>query len=315
MRSDILQNMNPSYSGNLDEFFDADHDLPGMEMGHAPQPTSLSNSHLEFRTSQTVLDMSLPAPSAAPHYHMGDLLNSNVDMEFGSLLDSLQLTPPRSGDQEPSEPPKSNISNEQFEQVRRLWPTRRRTATLSPTPVCWDDVLLHPEDNVFSSASLTSLSTLDPLSQTESSWGFTDACRARLAQSLNTQYIPRTEQPMQPVPSSPGDGLQEDGLPPTDILDLCLDLFFHRFMVHMPFVHPATFNASTTPSLLLFPMCVVGMMILNRGMAHKVIAQHLPVSFFAPHTECVLPSHRVLSRIVELSSPLRECVTALLLPC
>ncbi|OJJ05949.1 hypothetical protein ASPVEDRAFT_154056 [Aspergillus versicolor CBS 583.65] len=279
VRSEVLQDMNSSYSGNLDGMIHAGHDLPGIDIGHIPESTSLSNPHLEFNPNETVLDMPLLAPTApaAPaNYNMGDLFHTNVDMEFGSLLDGLQLTPPRSGDQEPRDPPKTNISNEQFEQVRRLWPTRRRAATLSPTPVCWDDVLLHPEDNVFSPTSLTALATLDSSSQPESSWGFTGACRARLAESLYRNYLPHTEHPMQSVPPSPSDGLREDGLPPTYIIDLCLDLYFHRFMVHLPFVHPATFNASTTPSLLLFPMCVVGMMVLNRGMAHKVIAQHLP---------------------------------------
>lgn len=196
-------------------------------------------------------------------------------MDFGSVLwDDLLLTPPASGYRGLHHHQKDNISNEQFEQVRRLWPTRRRRVTPSPSPMCWDDILLHPEDNIFSSTELKSMARLEPLPATGSPWGLTEACRHRLAESITT-YAPHSQnQTIDLDRDGPWDGEP----PPTDILDLCLDLYFSQFHVHLPFVHPGTFKACDTPSILLFPMCLVGMMILNRSAARKLIAKYLPVS-------------------------------------
>ncbi|KAL2839403.1 hypothetical protein BJY01DRAFT_257746 [Aspergillus pseudoustus] len=271
---DVAQDMNAPYTEELCGFIDGGCDIQATDGVLAQQPTTAPNHQPEFNPQQPVFDLSIELPEAPGYYNMGDVMPSNVD--FGSVLDGLLLTPPGSGDQQPRQPSKTNISNEQFEQVRRLWPTRRRTASLPLSPVCWDDVLLHPEDNIFSSPSLTALASLEQPTQTDSCWKFTDACRGRLLQSLSHNYTPHTDQAMTPVHSPSNHRGWEDGLPPTDILDLCLDLYFHRFHVHMPFVHPPTFNASATPSLLLFPMCLVGMMILNRGMARKMIAHYLP---------------------------------------
>lgn len=199
-------------------------------------------------------------------------------MDFSTiLLDGFPLSPPTPRGQNASNPPKDGISNEQLEQVRRLWPTRRRAVTFSPSPVCWDDILLHPEANIFSSISLKGLANLEPIAVRESSWGFTEFHRNRLVQ-LMARYAP--------VPANDIEGASPASLslwngepPPTDILDLCLDLYFGQFHVNLPFVHPGTFDASITPEILLFPMCLVGMMILNRSVARQLIADFLPVSY------------------------------------
>lgn len=199
-------------------------------------------------------------------------------LDFGSvLLDDLLLTPPLSRDHRLHHHQKDNISNEQFEQVRRLWPTRRRKVTLSPSPVCWDDILLHPEDNIFSSTELKSIASLESSPATGSPWGLIEACRHRLAQSM-ISYAPHSANQTNGLD---GHGPWNGEPPPTDILDLCLDLYFSQFHIHLPFVHPGTFKACETPSILLFPMCLVGMMILNRKTAHKLIANYLPVSSYS----------------------------------
>ncbi|KAJ6101420.1 hypothetical protein N7499_001050 [Penicillium canescens] len=216
-----------------------------------------------------------------------------LDLDFGSAwLDDLLLTPSTSGGRRLNHPHKENISNEQFEQVRRHWPTRRRKATLSPSPVCWDDILLHSEDNIFSSASLKSISTLDPSPQVKSPWGFTEACRHRLAESMIAYASHSANQTNDShVIPSPRDGPWNGEPPPTDILDLCLDLYFGQFHIHLPFVHPGTFKACHTPSILLFPICVVGMMILDRTAAYKIIADYLPGAIHHCRTE--LTSHAI----------------------
>ncbi|KAJ5618597.1 hypothetical protein N7528_006708 [Penicillium herquei] len=218
-----------------------------------------------------------------------NVLPTNID--FGTiLLDWLPLSPTTRREQPVSVSPKDGISNEQFERVRRLWPTRRRAVTFSPSLLCWDDILLYPEANIFSSTSLKTLASLELTTVRESPWGFTEFCRRRYA----------------PVPGNDIEGASPPSLapwngepPPTDILDLCLDLYFGQFHVHLPFVHPGTFDASITPEILLFPMCLIGMMILNRRSAHQLIADYLPV--------------RELSATVELSLGRKEPVTVRLL--
>jgi hypothetical protein len=95
---------------------------------------------------------------------------------------------------------------------------------------------------------------------------------------------------------SPCDGPWNGEPPPTDILDLCLDLYFGQFHIHLPFVHPGTFKACHTPSILLFPICVVGMMILDRTAAYKIIADYLPVGYVS----CVVVASLPFAYPVEL---------------
>ena len=270
MQFDMSQDVNATYNGDHCGFIDNRCEVHGMDGMPAQQPTDGATPQPEFNSQHPVFDL---FGDLSQEPNVGDVMPANMDFE--AVLDGLLLTPPRSGDQQPRQPSKTNISNEQFEQVRRLWPTRRRTAT---QPLCWDDILLYHEDNVFSSTTLMATASLEQSIQTDSGWKFNDACRERLVRSLSQNHNPHVDQAMQPVRTPSNHGALENGFPPADILDLCLDLYFHRFHVHMPFVHPPTFNASATPSILLFPMCVVGMMILNRGMASKLIKHYLPVS-------------------------------------
>lgn len=240
---------------------------------HPPQLATTQNPEDGF----TPFDPHMDAPLGTQPSITSGTFDIIPHLDFGSvLLDDMLLTPPSSRDNMLHRHQKDNISNEQFEQVRRLWPTRRRKVTLSPSLVCWDDILLHPEDNIFSSTKLKSIANAEASPATGSPWGLTEACRHRLAQSI-ISYAPWGANQTNGLDSH---GSLNGELPPTDILDLCLDLYFGRFHIHLPFVHPGTFNACDTPSILLFPMCLVGMMILNRGAAHKLIVNYLPVSCY-----------------------------------
>ncbi|KAJ5631953.1 hypothetical protein N7490_008292 [Penicillium lividum] len=77
------------------------------------------------------------------------------------------------------------------------------------------------------------------------------------------------------VESPESRGSWSDELPSTDILDLCLDLYFSHAQNLLPFVHPPCFKACETPSVLVFPMCLIGYMILDRKSASKLIHAYL----------------------------------------
>ncbi|KAJ5936858.1 hypothetical protein N7466_003308 [Penicillium verhagenii] len=231
------------------------------------------DAHLDWSLGPTQIFAASGTPNTIP-----------PTMDFSTvLLDGFPLSPPTPRGQHASNSPKDGISNEQFEQVRRSWPTRRRAVTFSPSPVSWDDILLHPEANIFSSISLKALADLEPIAVRESSWGFTEFRRNSLVQ-LMARYALVTANDIEgasPASLSPWNGEP----PPTDILDLCLDLYFGQFHVNLPFIHPGTFDASLTPEILLFPMCLVGMMILNRSVARQLIADFLPVSYIVHLTQ------------------------------
>jgi hypothetical protein len=269
--------MSPPRLGGLSDFLEDGPDVAMANGELSEESAPLPAPRQEFSTNATFMDLSIgPQELLTDQRRSAGIIGPEMDFEF-VLPDGFLLTPPGSGDQPANQFAKSSISNDQLDQVRRLWPTRRRAVTSTPSPLSWDDILLHPEDNIFSSTSLKVLACLDPPPQNESSWKFTEACRGRLTQGLTRKYTVQSEPTIDAEASPSGNGPWTNGLPPTDILDLCLDLYFYRFQVHMPFVHPGTFNASETPSILLFPMCIVGMMFLNKGVARKLILHYLPV--------------------------------------
>ncbi|KAK5275372.1 hypothetical protein LTR40_013134, partial [Exophiala xenobiotica] len=63
--------------------------------------------------------------------------------------------------------------------------------------------------------------------------------------------------------------------PSTETLDMSISLYFRRFHPVLPFVHQATFDAKSTPSSLLLPMCLIGLSILNPGGADEFIRLYL----------------------------------------
>ncbi|PKY04331.1 hypothetical protein P168DRAFT_343780 [Aspergillus campestris IBT 28561] len=51
--------------------------------------------------------------------------------------------------------------------------------------------------------------------------------------------------------------------PPTDVLNQGLDLFIRQFHPAVPFIHLPTFSAKDAPPLLLYTMCLTGMVVLG----------------------------------------------------
>ncbi|KAJ5556354.1 hypothetical protein N7494_000269 [Penicillium frequentans] len=273
---DMLEAPNPCIVGVPDSL----ENVRALEFTNDHQPLQLTTmSNPPVSTSfQALVDPSLGSTHPSITTQTFDAMA--LDLDFGSAwLNDLILTPSTPGERPLNHLHKESITNEQFEQVRRLWPSRRRNSALSSSPVHWNDILLHSEDNIFSSASLKSMPMLDPSPQVKSPWGFTEACRHRLAESMIKYASHGADQTSgSDVISSPCDEPWNGKPPPTDILDLCLDLYFGQFHIHLPFIHPGTFKACTTPTMLLFPICVVGMMILDRTAASKIIADCLPMA-------------------------------------
>jgi hypothetical protein len=301
-------------SGSFEILF---HNLPNTSASFQPENSPQSHFETSNRSLQPV-ETNRGDPDAGVgvtparifpvegNPHRLDELNENgidlSDLGLPALLDPFDflahatgfLTPRSGGSQLSSSLPRDCIPNERFEQVKRFWPTRRRTKPLSSTPLKWDDIVNHPSDNLFSSPVLTGhFEPLEGMQRMDSWWHFTQGCRDRLMQEYN-YHVQKTndssptsidassnlsETTSTPDAMSTSSRLSWDGgFPPADILDMSLDLYFYQFHNLLPMVHAPTFDATKTPTALLYPMCLIGLSIFNRKAGRTLIVNTLPVS-------------------------------------
>ncbi|OAP57812.1 hypothetical protein AYL99_08550 [Fonsecaea erecta] len=185
-------------------------------------------------------------------------------------------------------PPKDDISDERYAKIASLWPTKRQTPRRL-IQTLWRDVASFPEENIFSQPATTGLGGSAP-PQTlsgevaESRWGLDEERRARLIEDcapLNMSLWQRANRGAEAsITSSASDSQsQESGtpakFPSTQILDISLDIFFRRFHHLMPFIHEPTFSAKKASSTLLFPMCLMGLTMLDSVRAKRFVSSRL----------------------------------------
>lgn len=170
-------------------------------------------------------------------------------------------------------------SLELSKRVQKAWPRRRASAVILAIRNMWRRAAQHPADNLFSNggADLQAPSN----SAKTSRWNMDDECRSRLISDCETILLPAEKYsggftaPGSPrISVAPEQDVEVEGLSPqsptltfpsTETLDMSLGLFFRRFHPVLPFLHQATFDAKSTPSSMLLPMCLIGLSILNPG--------------------------------------------------
>lgn len=153
-----------------------------------------------------------------------------------------------------------NIPNERFTRVEQCWLAPPNTGRLINS--LWSDIAMSPVDNVFSVGLL--LHPSEPNVARGSRCGFNEACRQRLQQAFgqmaSSQVRPSINRGISPVmPVS----LNQTELPPSEILDMALDLYFRLFHPLLPFVHLPTFSAKTAQPSILYVMTLIGMTLLG----------------------------------------------------
>lgn len=154
--------------------------------------------------------------------------------------------------------PQDDIPDERFDRVREYWPSVKTDAVNSRR--IWDQVVAHPEDNIFSQPGSSTVNPSLGASSTDSKWNFGEACRLRLMETLG-------------VPS----GSQNPKFPSASTLDFSLDLFFVQFHKFVPCIHVATFDASKTPSNLLLALCMVGNAMMKSPAGNQFVERHMAV--------------------------------------
>lgn len=151
----------------------------------------------------------------------------------------------------------SNIPNERFARVEACWKsetdkTHRMGSTL------WDDVIASPGPNLFTVPQRTSIATNSRRS--DSQWGIGPELKQRLEMEFGMTAAHETESAQGSFPRP-----RDLGVPPPEVLEICLDAYFRRFHPLAPFVHVPTFNANATPLPLLYAMCLVGLSAVKQS--------------------------------------------------
>jgi hypothetical protein len=189
----------------------------------------------------------------------------------------------------PSQRSNDDIPDERFEKLKRCWPNRRDDA-IRLMRTLWQDVVSHTEENLFSQAFSPPRSP-DDHRQSGSRWGLDEECRIRLQRDCGFSFLTEHPRPARcnnnnnPIDHDPSTRESVSGsphsshpiastvidFPPAEILDMSLDLYFRRFHTLIPFIHVPTFDAKSTPSSMLFSMCLIGLTVLNTDGATKFL--------------------------------------------
>ncbi|KAM0624946.1 hypothetical protein ACHAPW_006054 [Verticillium nonalfalfae] len=149
----------------------------------------------------------------------------------------------------------SDIPDERFAKVARLWPKRRERPWYM-IQTLWHDAANHEGTNLFSESPPGERDENSPSMRTNGPQrGLDDDRRLSLIRDLS-------------LPRFGGDdndqSLQiKSGLPTADTFAVCIDLYFQRFHPLFPFIHEPTFSARRTPNIILLPICLIGLHLLD----------------------------------------------------
>ncbi|KAJ5403445.1 transcriptional regulator family: C2H2 zinc finger and Fungal Specific TF [Penicillium cosmopolitanum] len=230
-----------------------------------PTAQSQRNNSLAFDAgSSDMLQMWLePRTDAGSNHGSLDFTNGHLPL----IGDNVVLTPDQQHRQsvDGAKPSGDNIPNERFAKVQRCWlaPPNHTGRIMNSL---WRDVVYTDVDNVFSINSALSQNNV-PLVQ-GSRCGIDEECRRRLQAVIGQTMFsfPHMQHPHNGAASPATTGSASNffpQFPPAEILDMALDLYFRTFHPLVPFVHLPTFSAKTTRPLLLYVMCLIGMMLLG----------------------------------------------------
>jgi hypothetical protein len=182
----------------------------------------------------------------------------------------------------------TSVADERYAKVARLWPATRKMPRLIHT--MWRDIIDHRSDNLFLQPDPEVRSFDENKTfQAYPEYGFDEQCYQKLVRDYGMQIEPPCNSPVGTAgaqaglcyPNNHGDGGSETSsrsggsstirFPPREVFDVSLGLYFRRFHALMPFIHEPTFTARSTPTSLLFCMCLIGLCYLGDKGAKRFV--------------------------------------------
>ncbi|KAH6995473.1 C2H2 type zinc finger domain-containing protein [Ilyonectria sp. MPI-CAGE-AT-0026] len=161
----------------------------------------------------------------------------------------------------------SDIPDERFAIVARLWPKRREPPGYM-IQTLWHDAAHHEGTNLFTESIPDDMDDNSPSMRTNGPQrGLDDARRLLLIKELSLPQFGETE----------GDHTIHNttSLPTADTFALCVDLYFQRFHPLFPFIHEPTFSARRTPNIILLPICLIGLHLLDPDETRSFVTTQL----------------------------------------
>ena len=129
----------------------------------------------------------------------------------------------------------------------------------------WRNVASSTLDNIFSLPSAPTDLQESPLQDTR--YTVDRECRQKLQAALGEPF---------------------GAFPPTEVLNDGLDLFFHHYNPSIPLIHLPTFSVKSAPPLLLYTMCLIGLVMLGTPEALAFVRRSFLVRVSPDSMECTL---------------------------
>jgi hypothetical protein len=184
-----------------------------------------------------------------------------------------------------------------LKRIQQIWSTKGTSQSSLLVRTLWKDIAEHNAANILSDPEAHVNLFPTPSSEHGSESGresrITSQCRERLLEFYRRTQGNRGEifasNGLSPPECQSGDlssdpptgpDPSEIHFPSVDVLDLSLKFYFRHVHQSLPFVHRPTFNASTTPSLLLLPMILIGYSILDPHGAQSLVSSYRTVHLY-----------------------------------
>jgi hypothetical protein len=161
------------------------------------------------------------------------------------------------------------VPTERFRKVEQCWPHRSGHKTRAMHNL-WREISVEMADNLFTDldglAKLISQNKLGSFRR-----GLDQEARVRLEKVLHRVHGSPNANGTTPTTTI--------WLPPAEIFDMGLDLYFRHFHPLLPFVHVPTFDPRSTDVSVLFIMCLIGIALINTNGAVSFVQQAFDVRF------------------------------------
>jgi hypothetical protein len=162
----------------------------------------------------------------------------------------------------------SAVPAERFQKVEQCWPHRSGNKIRAMHDL-WRELSLETVDNLFTDpGDLARPVSLKHIGSSRR--GLDQEARDRLEKILHrVRQIPNSGA-VAPVTTI--------DLPPAQIFDMGLDLYFRHFHPLLPFIHIPTFDPRSTDVSVLFIMCIIGITLISTNGAVSFVQQAFGVS-------------------------------------